>query len=163
MTNINDILQDKIRLYDQENGTELARFVAFLERGKVYEGNENIFFYIGNVGELLQKYGLKGKITIGKIVFNKHHTIVGHELEINDWINAIQNLNNPLAISKYLNRDNSFRIYTTVALDGNVVCLGVDVRLTRVNVKITSIRTAFWREIKKIGHSENEQLIYPEP
>lgn len=40
MTNINEILQDKIRLYNQENGTELARFVAFLERGKVYEGND---------------------------------------------------------------------------------------------------------------------------
>ena len=40
MTNINEILQDKIRLYDQETGTELARFVAFLERGKVYEGND---------------------------------------------------------------------------------------------------------------------------
>ena len=160
MEDTNNILQDKIRLYDQENGTELARFVAFLERGKVYEGNKNIFFY---VGELLQKYGLKGKITIGKIVFNKHHTIVGHELDTNNWINAIQNINNPLAISKYLNRDNSFRIYTTIALDGNVVCLGVDVRLTMNNVKITSIRTAFWRDVKKIGHSENEQLIYPEP
>ena len=43
MEDTNNILQDKIRLYDQENGTELARFVAFLERGKVYEGNENIF------------------------------------------------------------------------------------------------------------------------
>ena len=135
MEDTNNILQNKIKLYDQENGTELARFVAFLERGKVYEGNENIFFYVGNVGEL----------------------------DTNDWINAIQNINNPLAISKYLNRDNSFRIYTTVALDGNVVCLGVDVRLTRNNVKITSIRTAFWRDVKKIGHSENEQLIYPEP
>ena len=94
MTNINEILQDKIRLYDQENGTELARFVAFLERGKVYEGNEARFFHVGKTGELLQKYGMKGDVTIGRSAFSQRHTAVGHKLDDNDWIKVIKNINN---------------------------------------------------------------------
>ena len=46
---LNNILQNKISQYDQENGTELARFVAFLERGKVYEENEAKFFHVAEI------------------------------------------------------------------------------------------------------------------
>ena len=164
MEDTNNILQDKIRLYDQENGTELARFVAFLERGKVYEGNEARFFHVGKTGELLQKYGMKGDITIGRSAFSQRHTAVGHKLNDNDWIKVIKNINNPLAIAEYLpKKEKSFRLYTTIALEGNVVCVGVTLKKTKNNVEICNIGTAFWRDIRKIGNSENEILIYPEP
>lgn len=164
MTNLNEILQDKIRLYDQENGTELARFVAFLERGKVYEENEAKFFHVGKTGVLLQKYGMKGDITIGKqAIDTRKHTHSKHIVNTEDWIKIILVINNPLAICKYTPEEKTFRLYTSVVLDGNVACVGVDVKKTRSNIEITRIKTAFWRDIEKVGNAETEKLIYPEP
>lgn len=57
--------QDIIEKYDKQNGTELARFVAYLERGKKLNEDESKFFHVGNTGKLLQKYGMSGNITIG--------------------------------------------------------------------------------------------------
>ncbi|MBO7133872.1 MAG: hypothetical protein J6W06_06930 [Bacteroidales bacterium] len=164
MTNLNEILQDKIRLYDQENGTELTRFVAFLERGKVYKENEAKFFHVGKTGELLQKYGMKGDITIGKqAIDTRKHTHSKHIVNTEDWIKIILVINNPLAICKYTPEEKTFRLYTSVVLDGNVACVGVDVKKTRSNIEITRIKTAFWRDIEKVGNAETEKLIYPEP
>ena len=107
---------------------------------------------------------MKGDITIGRSAFSQRHTVVGHQLDDNDWIKVIKNINNPLAIAEYLpKKEKSFRLYTTIALEGNVVCVGVTLKKTKNNVEICNIGTPFWRDIRKIGNSENEILIYPEP
>ena len=164
MTNLNEILQNKIKLYDQENGTELARFVAFLERGKVYEENEAKFFHVGKTGELLQKYGMKGDITIGRSAIDeKRHTNSMHLTDTDSWVKVIQSINNPIAICKYIPDEKTFRLFTSVVLDGNVACVGVDAIKTRSNVEIVRIKTAFWRDMEKIGIAKTEQIVYPEP
>ena len=162
MTNINDILQDKIRQYDQENGTELARFVAFLERGKVYEGNEAKFFHVGKTGELLQKYGMTGDITIGSSPFNERHSKDGHDLSIEDWTSIVKNINHPIAISKYTKREMSYRIYATARINDIAACVGVDVHSMGKNIEVTNISTVFWRDMDKAGQGEFEKLLYPE-
>jgi hypothetical protein len=48
-------------------------------------------------------------------------------------------------------------------LDGNVACVGVDAIKTRSNVEIVRIKTAFWRDMEKIGIAKTEQIVYPEP
>jgi len=157
-----NILNDKIRLYDQENGTELARFVAFLERGKVYEGNESRFFRIGKTGELLQKYGMKGDITIGSSPFNERHSKDGHDLSIEDWISIARNINHPIAISKYTKRKMSYRIYVSARINGSAACVGTDVHSLGKNIEVTNISTVFWRDMEKAGQGEFEKLLYPE-
>ena len=156
-------MKQDIEEYDKQNGTELARFVAYLERGKKLNEGESKFFHVGNTGDLLQKYGMSGNITIGVTTFNKRHSKDGHNLSFNDWVNVIQNINTPIAIAKYTGRNNekSFRIYTPVMLDGQIVCAGVEVHSFGKNTEVTNISTAFAREIKKIGESGTEELVYP--
>ena len=162
MKKLNDILQEKIRLYDQENGTELARFVAFLERGKVYEENEAKFFHIGKTGDLLQKYGMKGDMTIGSSPFNKRHSNDGHDLSIEDWTSIVRNINHPIAISKYTKRKMSYRIYVSARINGIAACVGTDVHSLGKNIEVTNISTVFWRDMEKAGQGEFEKLLYPE-
>ena len=157
-----NILNEKIRLYDQENGTELARFVAFLERGKVYEENESKFFHIGKTGELLQKYGMKGDITIGRSAFNERHSKDGHDLSIEDWTSIARNINHPIAISKYTKRKMSYRIYVSARINGIAACVGTDVHSLGKNIEVTNISTVFWRDMGKAGQGEFEKLLYPE-
>lgn len=162
MANLNEILQDKIRLYDQENDTELTRFVAFLERGMVYEENEAKFFHVGKTGELLQKYGMTGDITIGSSPFNERHSKDGHDLSIEDWTSIVKNINHPIAISKYTKRKKSYRIYTTARINGIAACVGTDVHSMGKNIEVTNISTVFWRDMEKAGQGEFEKLLYPE-
>ena len=162
MTNLTEILQDKIRLYDQENGTELARFVAFLERGKVYKENEARFFHVGKTGELLQMYGMKGDITIGRSAFNERHSKDGHDLSIEDWISIAKNINHPIAISEYTKRKMSYRIYVSARINGIAACVGTDVHSLGKNIEVTNINTVFWRDMEKAGQGEFEKLLYPE-
>ena len=106
--------KQEVAVYDNENGTELGRFVDFLERGKRLLGGESRYFHVGNAGNLLQQYGINGKITISNTTFNKRHSKDGHDISVDKWIDVIQNINNPIAISKYINGKNSYRIYTPI-------------------------------------------------
>ena len=60
--------------YDKENGTELRRFADFLGRGRKLNEGESRYFHIGNTGDLLNRYGITGKITIGTSAMNGHHS-----------------------------------------------------------------------------------------
>lgn len=68
--------QNIIEEYDKQNGTELARFVAYLERGKKLNEGESRYFKVGITGDMLNKYGMSGKISIGISTFNRRHSDV---------------------------------------------------------------------------------------
>ena len=75
-----------------------------------------------------------------------------------EWIKTLQHINNPLAITRYGQRENSYRIYTVVQKNGKNICTGVDVNNVGRDVNVTSVRTAFARDIV---NALNESLLYP--
>ncbi|MBQ4358302.1 MAG: hypothetical protein II766_02860 [Paludibacteraceae bacterium] len=142
---------------DDNNGTEVVRFVDFLRRGRLEEG-ENRYFHVGETGDLLNEYGISGKITIGSSAINSHHSEDEDHLDENDWVEVIDKINEPVAITEYGDRGNSYRIYTIVEKNGKNICVGVDVNSVGRDVNITNIRTAFARDI---ANALNERLVYP--
>ena len=147
--------------YDKENGTELGRFIDYLNRDKQLNEGESRYFHVGNAGELLNKYGIIGNISIGTPTFGKRHSQIGHNLSVTDWVNVIEGLNNPIAISRYKKGTDSYRVYTPVWIGGQLICAGVDVRTSGKETKVSNISTAFARDIKKIGMGAMEELLYP--
>ena len=57
-------LLERVSQYDNENGTEVERFFAFLDRGRSLEKGEKPIFHVGNSGDALQQYGIKGNIYV---------------------------------------------------------------------------------------------------
>lgn len=151
-------VRDEARQYDEQNGTELSRFVEFLERGRRLLDGENNHFHVGNTGDILNRFGISGKITVSTTAVNKRHTNDSDHLTTEEWVKAISNINNPLAITKYGNQGKSFRIYTLVQKNGKNICVGVDVNNVGRDVNVTNVRTAFARDIV---NALNESLLYP--
>lgn len=139
-------MKHKIEEYDKQNGTELARFVAFLERGKILQQNESRYFYVANAGKLLSKYGIKGIITTSTQTVNRRHSKDIDHLTVDEWIDTIISINNPIAITIYGDDDNSYRIYTLIMKN-----LGH-------HVEIAKVKTAFARDIANVF---NEILLFP--
>ena len=142
---------------DEERGTEVARFVDFLRRGKLVEG-ESRYFHVGDTGGLLNEYGISGKITVSSSAANSHHNKDKDHLSDTDWVDVFDKINEPIAITRYGDRPNSFRIYTIVEKNGKNICVGVDVNSVGRNVNITNIKTGFARDI---ANALNEELVYP--
>lgn len=142
---------------DEERGTEVARFVDFLRRGKLGEG-ESRYFHVGDTGGLLNEYGISGKITVSSSAANSHHNKDKDHLSDTDWVDVFDKINEPIAITRYGDRPNSFRIYTIVEKNGKNICVGVDVNSVGRNVNITNIKTGFARDI---ANALNEELVYP--
>ena len=158
-------LSERVGQYDAENGTELERFFSFLERGRKLQNGENHRFHVGNSGEILQQCGIKGDVYVSARAVNPHHHSrdIDHGLTSEEWMDALESMNEPLAITKYGNGGNGFRIYTYAIKNGKSVCLGVDVRTLDNGVEITDvtdIKTAFGRDIEKA--IRNEKILYPE-
>lgn len=154
-------MKHNIEEYDKQNGTELTRFVAYLERGKTLNEGESRYFKVGITGNFLHKYGMNGKISIGHSTFNKRHSVDGHEFNVNDWIDIITNINKPIAIAKYTKRYKAYRIYTPVIINGQYICAGVDVNIEAKDVEVTNISTAFGRELGRICRGNHKELLYP--
>lgn len=161
-TNDNDspsqTLAQRITEYDKQNGTELGRFVDYLDNGKQLKEGESRHFRVGHTGELLNGLGIKGDIAISTTtVGNRHTKNAAHNLTSQDWYDVINDLNTPLAITKY---GDGYRIYTHIKIDGNKsICVGVEVRKVGRGVEITNIKTAFGRDLSKILW--NEDVVYP--
>ena len=155
--------KEEIEQYDKANGTELGRFVDYLERGKKLKEGEKNYFKVGVTSPLLNKYGMNGKISVGNSTFNKRHSVDGHELSNQDWLDLITNINEPIAIARYTKRKDkkAFRVYTPVIVNGQLVCAGVDVNTEAENSEVTNVSTAFGRDIERIGNGQYEELVYP--
>ena len=158
-------LPERVSQYDNENGTEVERFFAFLDRGRSLEKGEKPIFHVGNSGDVLQQYGIKGNIYVSTRTVSpyRHTKNADHGLTSEEWMNALESMNEPLAITKYGEDGNGFRIYTHAVKNGKSVCLGVDVKTLDNGVEITDvtdIKTAFGRDIEKA--IRNEEILYPE-
>lgn len=149
--------RDVAQSMDDNNGTEVVRFIDFLRRGRLEQG-ESRYFHVGETGDILNEHGISGKITIGTSAVNSHHNEDAYHLDENDWVEVIEKINEPVAITEYGDRGNSFRIYTIVEKNGKNICVGVDVNSVGRDVNITNIRTAFARDI---ANALNERLVYP--
>lgn len=155
--------KEDIESYDKEHGTEFADFATFLDSGRKIEGKPR-FFHVGDVGEFLQSFGMSGRITIGSKAVNsgRHSNGVGHDLGSGNWLEVLEAINNPIAITRYNNGEKSFRLYTNVENDGKKICVGVDVKQNGRDTEVTNITTAFSRDLSRILGSETESLLYPE-
>jgi len=152
-----DDARDVAQSMDDNNGTEVVRFIDFLRRGRLEQG-ESRYFHVGETGDILNEHGINGKITIGTSAVNSHHNEDADHLDENDWVEVIEKINEPVAITEYGDKGNSYRIYTIVEKNGKNICVGVDVNSVGRDVNITNIRTAFARDI---ANALNERLVYP--
>ena len=133
-----------VNKYDKTYGTNVNGFFDYLKNGKKAEPGKPSAFHIADAGELLEKYGIKGKIMGGDITFSRTHTDnEDHNLGINEWVKVINNLNNPLAITRYKGLDNSYRIYTKAMINGKNICVGVDVATTNGEIKLSRVVSAY--------------------
>ena len=134
-----------------------------MKNGKKVEPGKPSSFYIADAGELLEKYGIKGKFMVGDFTFSRTHTDnEDHNLGINEWVKVINNLNNPLAITRYKGLDNSYRIYTKAMINGKNICVGVDVATTNGEIKLSRVVSAYGRDIANVLKGEKVNLVYPE-
>ena len=167
-SSISEDLQNRVRAYDESNGTELERFLNFIEHGHTLNEGENPHFKIGKAGDILQHYGIKGDIFASTETENerRHTRNADHGLTPSEWADAMESVNNPLAITSYRNLPNSYRVYTYAIKNGKSICLGMDVKRNGNGVEIsnieeyTDIRTAFGRNIETA--LSNERILYPE-
>ena len=152
-----------INKYDKTYGTDVKGFFDYLKNGKKVEPGKPSSFYIADAGELLEKYGIKGKFMVGDFTFSRTHTDnEDHNLGINEWVKVINNLNNPLAITRYKGLDNSYRIYTKAMINGKNICVGVDVATTNGEIKLSRVVSAYGRDIANVLKGEKVNLVYPE-
>ncbi len=151
--------QKEIDDYDKNNGTEFGRFASFVESGVLNDG-ENHVFHVANTGELLHSYGLNGIISVKTSTINKNrHSNKNIVVGTKDWLNILNNINEPFAITK--TKDRQRRLYLNVKVDGNDVCVVVDAIEANRGTEVSNIKTLFPREISKILQSDREILLYP--
>ena len=152
-----------VAMYDKANGTNVKGFFNYLRNNKQAKKGEPTSFHIGNAGSLLEQYGIKGKFMVGQFTFSKEHTDnEDHHLSVNDWVNVINNLNNPLAITSYKGMPNQYRIYTYAMINGKNICVGVNVSLADGEIALSNIISAYGRDINMLLGKEKTNLIYPD-
>ena len=148
--------------YDKENGTNVKEFFDFLRNGKVFEDGKPNLFHIANAGDLLQRYGIKGKFMVGTFTFSRTHTDnEDHKLGLKEWVDVINKINNPLAITSYKGQPNKFRIYTYATINGKNICVGVNVSLKDNVIELSRIISAYGRDINNLLGKESINLLYP--
>ena len=149
--------------YDNANGTSVKGFFDFLRNGNVFEEGKPKVFHIANAGELLEKYGIKGKFMVGQFTFSKGHTQdEDHNLGMKEWVDVINNLNTPLAITSYKGLPNEYRIYTYATINGKNICVGVNVSTQNGEIHLSNIISAYGRDINKLLGKEGINLLYPD-
>ena len=149
--------------YDKMNGTNVKEFFDFLRGGMVFEKGKPNVFHIANAGNLLEQYGIKGKFMVGQFTFSRTHTQnEDHNLGIKEWVDVINNLNNPLAITSYKGLPNEYRIYTYATVNGKNICVGVNVSLKDGEIELSRIISAYGRDINNLLGKEGVNLLYPD-
>ncbi len=79
-------------------------------------------------------------------------------LTVDEWIDTITSINNPIAITLYGDDENSYRIYTLVVKNAKNICVGIDMKNLGHHVEIAKVKTAFARDI---ANALNEILLFP--
>lgn len=120
------------------------------------------FFDVAQTPKFMQKLGLRGdKFTIKYGVIARHlGKDSSHTLTERDWEQLPQALQNPFAISKLTDKEDSYRIYTTLQTEsGEFVVVGADVKNAGREIEVNAISTAFGRR-NNANLPKNEEVIY---
>ena len=151
-----------IARFDKVNGTDVRGFIDFLKNDKEFVAGKPTVFHIANAGDLLGQFGIKGKFMVGQFTFSRTHTVnADHELGVKEWIDVINNLNNPIAITSYKGQPNQFRIYTYATINGRNICVGVNVSTKDGSIELANIISAYGRDIQNLLGNESVFLLYP--
>ena len=120
------------------------------------------FFDVAQTPKFMQELGLRGdKFTIKYGVIARHlGKDSSHTLTERDWEQLPQALQNPFAISKLTDKEDSYRIYTTLQTEsGEFVVVGADVKNAGREIEVNAISTAFGRR-NNANLPKNEEVIY---
>ena len=94
---------------------------------------------------------------VPKLLIERHSKDIDH-LTVDEWIDTIISINNPIAITIYGDDDNSYRIYTLIMKNSKNICVGIDMKNLGHHVEIAKVKTAFARDIANVF---NEILLFP--
>lgn len=156
---------------DSQGNGEVVESQSFLDvvRTLYSQGKEvasklfqRSFFDIAQTPRFMQELGLRGdKFTIKYGVIARHISKDNsHSLSEQVWEQLPQALQNPFAISRITDRENSYRIYTTLETEnGEYVVVGVDVKNAGREIEVNAISTVFGRR-NNANLSKNEEVIY---
>ncbi len=120
------------------------------------------FFDVAQTPKFMQGLGLRGdKFTIKYGVIARHlGKDSSHTLTERDWEQLPQALQNPFAISKLTDKNDSYRIYTTLQTEsGEFVVVGADVKNAGREIEVNAISTVFGRR-NNANLPKNEEVIY---
>ena len=126
---------------------------------KIYQRS---YFDVADTPAFMKNLGLRGnKFTIKYGVISRH---IGkdssHNLTESDWEQIPNALQNPFAISKLTDKDDSFRIYTTLKTsNGGYAVVGADVKNAGRNIEVNAISTVFGRR-DNANLPMNEEVVY---
>ncbi len=155
-------IDEQIREYDKLNSSNLAGFIEMLRMKKRGENLPLGFFHIGKTGSILNQFGISGDLTANKYVLDgrRHSKDDLHNLSEEEWLETLENINDPIAISRYRERKNGYRIYTQNRIKGKNVCVGLDINSIGRNVCVAKVSTVFGRDLRKLGKSSTEKVLY---
>lgn len=120
------------------------------------------FFDVAPTPKFMKELGLSGdKFTIKYGVISRHIGKDGsHDLSQEDWDKLPQALQNPFAIARLTDKDNAYRIYTSLQTsNGEYIVVGVDVKNAGREIEVNSISTVFGRR-DNANLPKNEEVIY---
>ena len=156
---------------DSQGNGEIVESQSFLDvvrtlysKGKEVASKlfQRSFFDIAQTPRFMQELGLRGdKFTIKYGVIARHISKDNsHSLSEQVWEQLPQALQNPFAISRITDREDSYRIYTTLETEnGEYVVVGVDVKNAGREIEVNAISTVFGRR-NNANLSKNEEVIY---
>ena len=137
---------------------------TIVEKGKSVASKlfERSFFDVGKTPEFMKKIGLTGnRFTIKYGVLSRHAgKDSSHSLTEKEWEELPNALQKPFAITRFGEKENGYRLYTTMKNDkGETIVVGVDVKNTGRNLEVNSISTIFGRRgDAKI--TQKEEVLY---
>ena len=138
---------------------------TIVEKGKSVASKlfERSFFDVGKTPEFMKKIGLTGnRFTIKYGVLSRHAgKDSSHSLTEKEWKELPNALQKPFAITRFGEKENGYRLYTTMKNDKGetIIVVGVDVKNTGRNLEVNSISTIFGRRgDAKI--TQKEEVLY---
>ena len=156
---------------DSQGNGEVVESQSFLDvvrtlysKGKEVASKlfQRSFFDIAQTPRFMQELGLRGdKFTIKYGVIARHISKDNsHSLSEQVWEQLPQALQNPFAVSRITDREDSYRIYTTLETENSeYVVVGVDVKNAGREIEVNAISTVFGRR-NNANLSKNEEVIY---
>lgn len=120
------------------------------------------FFDVAKTPDFMRELGLRGdRFTIRYGVIARHAGKDGsHTLTEKDWEQLPEALQTPFAITRIKDKDNAYRIYTTLQTGtGEYVVVGADVKNAGKDIEVNAIATVFGRR-NNAGITTNEEVVY---